>query len=113
MYFRLRLVLGRMLDSVHVLMGLAILPGRLDKDLQSIEQAIKNNEPLKAHLSSYQSFKDTVNLSDNEPVQKSIEKAVGETFLNGLEHCGIFKQTETGLKAYKRFIEGYIHAYQS
>lgn len=90
-------------------MGLAILPGRLNKDLDRIEEALTNDQPIDASLSTYQRWIESIELSDHESVRESINKAVGKTFVKGLEDCGIFKPTLEGQKSFTVFMEHYFN----
>lgn len=91
-------------------MGLAILPGRLKKELDDIEKVINlenwkekiiNDKALEKHLSWCEKMKEKYERVD----RKVIEDEVGKTFKRVLEDAGVFKQTKEGIEGFKRFLE--------
>ncbi len=90
-------------------MGLAILPARLKTELAMIEEALINNEPLAESLSSHQAWFDDMKAKySNVEASKwhdIIQDEVGHIFEEVLENAGVFKQDETGLAAFKRFMD--------
>ncbi len=91
-------------------MGLAVLPARLKKEMEILKQYIlenKNideNEEIKKHshwvknfINNYEITKDNIN--------EIIEKEIGKTFSIVLEHAGVFKRDEKGKKGFVKFIE--------
>lgn len=96
-------------------MGLAVLPGRLNQELKKIEEILKgkilvekqliNNQDLIQHIPwieelifKYGTF------NTNEEAKKILQKEVGLKFKTVLEHAGVYKQNDNGLKAFKRFL---------
>lgn len=94
-------------------MGLAILPGRLAKDLEHIETCLQTDKALPKNLEHYQIFVDRLKLNKEASLNTQIKEAVGQTFVKGLEHCGVFKQTPVGLKAMHTFMESYLDEHKN
>lgn len=98
--------------GVIEVLGLAILPSRLLKEIDLMIQHIS----LKDDLSQYQDLikhKDFISLvkqeltstSSKEEIKNTILKYVGDYFQKGLECCGVFKQTDKGREQFKKFIK--------
>lgn len=104
-------------------MGLAILPGRLKSEMASIKtllsEAIQagNNfadvykkmeadTTLQKHTQWLQRY---INSTDTHltinGLDSFIERIIGDTFCEVLEHCGVFKNTPEGDNGFKRFID--------
>ena len=104
-------------------MGLAILPGRLKTEMASIKkllaEAIAASKPFESVYTQ---------MSNNEALQKHtkwlehhishcptpltsacldsfIDKAIGDTFCEVLENCGVFKHTPEGEEGFRKFIK--------
>ena len=78
-------------------MGLAILPGRLDAELENIKIALLEDKYIDKESPHYTWF---LNLREKylgqvnkENVDNIIKKEVGIKFINVLENCGVFKKT--------------------
>ena len=84
-------------------MGLAILPARLDQDLKHITQVIAGNIQTFEGIKRYQTWIEQLKTQDI-----TLDEAVGKLFVKGLEDCGIFKQTTQGQAAFIRFLESYL-----
>ena len=104
-------------------MGLAILPGRLKTEMASIKKLIaeaiaagksfenvytqmSNDEALQKHakwieqhISNY-----PTPLTSNG-LDSFIDKAIGDTFCEVLENCGVFKHTPEGEEGFRKFIK--------
>ena len=91
-------------------MGLAILPARLQKELTALGEAlvdgrdIRGDEVLGKHAdwaeeltASYGSFR-----SDN--VEQILREETGKVFCRVLEDAGVYKCNEEGRKAFRRFV---------
>lgn len=78
-------------------MGLAILPPRLKEELAEVEKYVagEENQMVEAH----REWADTIIATDS-----TIEPAVGAVFQRVLEDAGVYKMTEKGRAAFKRFI---------
>ncbi|WP_407371640.1 UDP-glucose--hexose-1-phosphate uridylyltransferase [Carnobacterium sp.] len=92
-------------------MGLAILPPRLKKELAEVEHYLLD-EPHRLNI-SHQKWADELKrtkIITKETVEKTIEDAVGSVFLKVLEDAGVYKQTAEGKAAFKRFINSFAHS---
>ena len=89
-------------------MGLAVLPSRLDKEMEIMKEYLLSEsedklEELKGHEQWIKEIKSrevitTVN------VEKIVKDEIGKVFLEVLMHCGVFKLDEKGSKAFDKFI---------
>lgn len=91
-------------------MGLAILPGRLENEMKSIEAFLKDenweiklkNDP---NLSKHYDWIKNVLKNNSGLIDFSILKQeIGKTFSIVLEHAGVFKRDDSGKKAFDKFI---------
>ena len=96
-------------------MGLAILPGRLktemeqDQDIlcgtKGIEEIVSEEHMLFKHrewIEMLTAKYGTANQKDQSDI--IIKSEIGKKFETCLEHTGVFKQNESGLKAFGRFM---------
>jgi len=99
-------------------MGLAILPARLKKELAETERiitegndviaALKENELTEKHadwVSGWIADYDASQL-DGEHIHKVMQDEVGKVFVKVLECAGVYKRDEKGQAAFRRFTEG-------
>lgn len=97
-------------------MGLAILPGRLATQLESIAQillakdknqitTIDNNHPLYIHKDWLQELYNSTTLLTSHTINDFLRAEVGKKFMQVLECSGVFKSTASGNLAFQRFIE--------
>ena len=92
-------------------MGLAVLPARLDTELKILADAIvcgKDillDKTIAKHKDWVDGFKDNYADINSSNVMKILCAEVGKTFLKVLEHAGVYKRDEKGKKAFLRFIE--------
>ncbi len=90
-------------------MGLAVLPKRLDDDDElfvSVLTGDKDVESLKDnhHYDWLKSLVDKYGGLKEENAKKAVNYEIGQVFTNGLVHCGVFKQDETGRAAFVKFM---------
>ncbi|MBM6615540.1 UDP-glucose--hexose-1-phosphate uridylyltransferase [Desemzia sp. RIT804] len=87
-------------------MGLAILPPRLKSELIEVEKYVLDqpNTIADYHRDWAEKLKTTQPITE-ETVGKVIQESVGAVFLRVLEDAGVYKTTEEGKAAFKRFIE--------
>ena len=91
-------------------MGLAVLPGRLEKELAAVENALVNNldlaaDPLTAsHAAWGEALREKYGSFSADTVTAVVKEEVGAVFQTVLEHAGVFKRTEEGMAAFDRFI---------
>lgn len=89
-------------------MGLAILPGRLENDLSEIASFIKEERNDLDGLEIYAPWVNQLVIENKDNVLSTLKQEVGKVFIKGLEDCGLFKQTIQGKDAFKAFIKGWI-----
>ena len=90
-------------------MGLAVLPARLKKEMEVLEEAIltgqdiRSNEMIEKHADWVDSWKDRYEItSDN--IHAIIQQEIGEVFVEVLTCAGVYKRTEEGQQAFKRCV---------
>jgi len=92
-------------------MGLAVLPARLAKELVLIKDAIINGENIKnvPELAVHANWAEKVKNAHPEMCEKNamniLEQEVGKVFMNVLEDAGVFKRTPEGQRAFMKFID--------
>ncbi|MGX4599714.1 UDP-glucose--hexose-1-phosphate uridylyltransferase [Faecalimicrobium sp. JNUCC 81] len=93
-------------------MGLAVLPARLKDELSEISKLliegvsdINNNEELKHHANWYKYILKEYKNITKDNVDKIVKDEVGKKFAQVLEHAGVFKRDEKGIKAFNKFIK--------
>lgn len=95
-------------------MGLAVLPSRLKGEMEALADAIVNGADLRADESlekhaewvdefraDYQA-KGVAITADN--IEEILQQEVGKVFCEVLEDAGVFKCTDEGLAAFRRFV---------
>jgi UDPglucose--hexose-1-phosphate uridylyltransferase len=92
-------------------MGLAILPARLEQELKLIRKAlieeiddISEVESITKHASWYQEIRTKYTKITSQNVDAVLQKEVGLKFLTVLSHAGVFKRNEIGLQAFNKFV---------
>lgn len=91
-------------------MGLAVLPARLKKEMALLEEAIlagknlREDEVLAKHADWAEKWQ-AENLVTAENIHELVQKEIGKVFAKVLECAGVYKHTEEGMKAFDRFIE--------
>lgn len=92
-------------------MGLAVLPSRLKEEMEILAdylvegKNIRENERIEKHADWVERFRGKYDGFTKENVMEILEKEVGIVFTNVLEDAGVYKCTEEGRIAFKRFIE--------
>ncbi|MDR1567093.1 MAG: UDP-glucose--hexose-1-phosphate uridylyltransferase [Streptococcaceae bacterium] len=86
-------------------MGVAILPARLKRELAEIKNYLINGGalPTAIHQSWTATLKATYPRS-NESIERFLELAVGEKFVAVLEDCGVFKTDAASQMAFQHFV---------
>lgn len=93
-------------------MGLAVLPGRLVDEMNSLAFALpKSNyaelimadENIKKHINMAQELKDSYQITE-ENAKDIIRNKIGQVFSIILEHAGVFKRDNNGMTAFEDFI---------
>lgn len=91
-------------------MGLAVLPSRLKKELKMVEEAILSGADLTAceetakHNDWFNSFKDNYTFT-SENTEDILKAETGKVFAKCLEHAGVYERSENGMEAFLRFID--------
>jgi len=89
-------------------MGLAVLPSRLKKELCDLKAAILNDEPLMGELCKHADWVrelQTKYVFTEENAEMILKNEVGKVFAKVLEHAGVFKRDLKGSAAFSRFID--------
>jgi len=91
-------------------MGLAVLPARLKTELQEIKEAllqgvktIEDRKSIALHADWYKELVakyGSVSAADSDEI---LRHEVGLVFMQVLEHAGVFKRDEKGMRAFDRF----------
>lgn len=91
-------------------MGLAVLPARLAKEIALLEDAMLNGENLYAipELTHHAEWAEDIlkRYLDfcKENARAILEQEIGKVFLEVLEDAGVFKRTDTGKKAFLNLV---------
>jgi len=92
-------------------MGLAILPGRLQTELKIVgEYLISGDDPeknrtIQKHAAWMRELKEKYGSFTEDTVDETVRKEVGLVFGKVLECAGVFKRTEEGKAAFLRFTD--------
>lgn len=99
-------------------MGMAILPGRLERQIGTIadclmgekewEQEVQSDVGLAVHDAWYEALKLKLadkSASDGSQILEAIHSDIGMIYANILEQAGVIKWDETGDKAFEAFVE--------
>lgn len=90
-------------------MGLAILPARLKKELSALRDALLREQPIDEHspIAAFADMAQSLRRTgiDKSNVDERICAAVGEVFTGVLEDAGVYKCDKAGRAAFLRFVE--------
>lgn len=92
-------------------MGLAVLPARLKNELDVLADAIINgkdidsDETIAKHADWVREFSVKYDSITDENVTEILHREVGLVFLKVLEHAGVYKRNESGMKAFVKFTD--------
>lgn len=90
-------------------MGLAVLPARLKKEMALLEEAVltgknlREDEVLKKHADWAEKWQAEHEVSA-ENIHSIVQAEIGNVFAKVLECAGVYKRTEEGMKAFERFV---------
>lgn len=90
-------------------MGLAVLPARLDRELKTLAQLILEKKDLREnvltakHADWAEEFIPNYNFT-KENIMEILEHETGQVFVKVLEDAGVFKRNAEGALAFERFI---------
>lgn len=91
-------------------MGLAVLPARLKKEMSDLADAILNHkdihadEILEKHADWVDEWIENYTITP-ENIMDIIHDEISKVFVKVLECAGVYKRTEEGQKAFMRFVE--------
>ena len=92
-------------------MGLAVLPSRLKNEIALLEKAMLKGNDLRADevLSKHADWADEIShkysdINENN-IDEIIKNEIGIVFSKVLEHAGVYKRDEKGLKSFLKFTE--------
>ncbi|MBN2796953.1 MAG: UDP-glucose--hexose-1-phosphate uridylyltransferase [Clostridia bacterium] len=86
-------------------MGLAVLPARLKEEMEEISELVYEGKVIPEHLKAFESLVSHIEKkSTKEQTLEATKEAIGQLFLEGLNHCGVFKRDEIGLKGINKFM---------
>ena len=89
-------------------MGLAVLPSRLKKELYDLADAIVNRSPLTGELEKHAAWVDTIRSRREINADNAMDVLMEETgrvFAAVLEDAGVYKCTPAGREAFLRFVD--------
>ncbi len=89
-------------------MGLAVLPARLKKELQALETALVQDLPLTGELEKHAPWAERMKKTYTFTAENTMEilrQEVGMIFAKVLEHAGVYKRDAAGRAAFLRFAE--------
>ncbi len=87
-------------------MGLAVLPARLSKELPAIKKAILNNTELPKDFNHHNEWlKQLKDKYKDQNIDTFMNDHVALKFMKCIENAGVFKQTPEGIKHFDNFIK--------
>lgn len=90
-------------------MGLAVLPARLKKEMAHLEEAVlqkrnlREDQELVKHADWVEEWIDKYEVNENN-IHTIVQDEISKVFVKVLECAGVYKRTEEGQKAFDRFI---------
>lgn len=92
-------------------MGLAVLPARLEEELEVVKNALINNTSIPSEFSIHEEWlKELKDLYNSEDIDQFIKDQVASKFMRCLEDSGVFKQDELGNKLFDKFINALVES---
>lgn len=92
-------------------MGLAVLPSRLEKEMRLLREALlsgadlRQQEAIEKHADWVEAFLPKYPSLNAENVDRILEQEIGNVYVSILEQAGVYKRTEEGRKGFARFVE--------
>ena len=92
-------------------MGLAVLPARLNREISLLEELITDGQDLRQnaetekHAEWAEGFAKRLKGKPREEIRSVLEQEVGKVFVSVLEDAGVYKRDEGGKEAFRRFIK--------
>lgn len=91
-------------------MGLAVLPSRLDGEMAALEKAIlegadlRQDETLRKHADWVEEFLPKYETVNAQTIHEIIRTEIGQVFMEVLEDAGVYKRTAEGQEGFDRFL---------
>ena len=91
-------------------MGLAVLPARLQEEMQALKEAIlsgkniREDSRIEKHAVWAEEFLSEYENITEETIQEILQKEIGKVFVKVLEDSGVYKCNTAGRKAFKKFL---------
>lgn len=91
-------------------MGLAVLPARLKGELELLKEYIltgkdiRSSESIEKHADWVEEFLPKYENINASTIENILQQEVGKVFCEVLEDAGVYKCTEEGLNAFRRFL---------
>lgn len=92
-------------------MGLAVLPARLKTEMKRLgDELVKGTadvsdiEEIKSHADWYKMLRQKYTSVKPDEVTGILQEEIGKVFATVLEHAGVYKRTEAGMKAFDKFV---------
>ncbi len=89
-------------------MGLAVLPARLETELTGLAQAWMGQTSevdVSAHMTWLEGLRTVYSPKTIEEARGILELETGKKFMRVLQDAGVFKDTELGHLAFRRFVD--------
>ncbi|MCR5715289.1 MAG: UDP-glucose--hexose-1-phosphate uridylyltransferase [Lachnospiraceae bacterium] len=92
-------------------MGLAVLPSRLKKEMEQVKEAIlsgkelRGDEVLEKHADWVDEIKAGYQDINADNIDEILQEEIGKVFMKVLECAGVYKRDEAGIKAFRRFLQ--------
>lgn len=89
-------------------MGLAVLPARLKKEMQILSEAIlegkdiRGIEEIEKHADWVEEWRNNYDITEDN-INQILKDEIAKVFVQVLECAGVYKRTEAGQNAFKRF----------
>lgn len=93
------------------LMGLAVLPARLNKEMDILSyyilnnKDIRSNEEIRKHADWAYNFIPKYESITKDNINEILQQEIGKTFVKVLEDAGVYKCTPDGMKGFMKFIQ--------
>ncbi len=89
-------------------MGLAVLPARLKRELSELAEALVSGAPLTGELEKHAPWAEELKRKYTftaENAEEILKAEVGHVFAQVLEHAGVYRRSPEGQAAFLRFVE--------
>lgn len=95
-------------------MGLAVLPARLETELKLIKDVIVHNTKVPEEIIAHQAWiAQLQTIYTNQNIDQFMQDEVAKKFVAVIEDSGVFKQTDAGIKAFQAFMKEVQHVLNS